>query len=91
MLLSASQAAQAVIVNASVDLLLAFNQREHFVNHSSTLHAKYALELAALKSETLPAVNPDETVKSVSAFTVDAIENTGTELQVITEFCVNTE
>jgi hypothetical protein len=36
----ASQAAFAVIVNASVDLWFAFLARKHFENHSSTLHPR---------------------------------------------------
>jgi hypothetical protein len=79
----ASQSAFAVIVNASVDLLIAFLARKHFVNHSSALHARYALVLAARPIAPLPAVNPEATVKFTLELSVVAVANDGTDEQVV--------
>jgi hypothetical protein len=76
----ASQAAFAIIVNASVDLLFAFNDGEHFVNHSSTLHARNAFALAALICPPKPVVSPEATVRLTEAQSIVEIPKAGTEL-----------
>jgi hypothetical protein len=78
---SASQTAQAIIVDSGVNLLLPFNQRKHFVNHSSALHARKALEFTDLPVVACPAVKPEATTKRVLAQKTSAESKTGTDVQ----------
>jgi hypothetical protein len=82
MLCCTGQAAFAIIVNAGVDLLFAFNGGQAFVNHNSALHARNVVALTALPNPPLPTVKPDATVNFDDALLSDAVEKIGTAEQV---------
>jgi hypothetical protein len=76
----ASQSAFAVIVNASVDLLFAFNGGKHFVNHSSALHARKAPEAVEFAIPAFATVGvADVVIKFVAAVVSVALTKAGTD------------